>query len=75
MSRTGHCAHPGRRAGWDPTEDPADDRRPTVAYLLLAVLWLVLPLPVLVLVGRAMALGLAAWTPPAPTLRQSTSEA
>jgi MFS-type transporter involved in bile tolerance (Atg22 family) len=47
-----------------------------VVYVLVALLWLVLPLPFLVVVGRAMASGLRA---PAPAVldlpRQSTSEA
>jgi MFS-type transporter involved in bile tolerance (Atg22 family) len=46
-----------------------------VAYVLVALLWFVLPVPLLVVVGRAMAAGSRA---PAPALadlpRQSTSE-
>ena len=48
-----------------------------MTYVMVLLLWLVLPLPVLVLAGRAMALGLCAPTAaPSPLLRrQSTSEA
>ncbi len=47
-----------------------------MTFLLLGLLWLVLPLPVLVVVGRAMALGLCDERRALATLpRQSTSEA
>jgi MFS-type transporter involved in bile tolerance (Atg22 family) len=47
-----------------------------VVYVLVALIWLVLPLPLLVVVGRSIARGLAAPAPAVVDLpRQSTSEA